>query len=67
MPIIVIVNRCLMLFGALFLIGWFGGGMTYRHNKYFLNDLFSWMVYIAFPVFALAVLVRFIIFLITGN
>jgi len=63
----IIANWCLWVFGIISFIGWAGAGIAYYHNKYFWYDLFNWTLYIAFTVFALAVFVRFIIFLVIGG
>jgi hypothetical protein len=67
MTAIVITNWCLLVFGAISLIGWTGSAIAYYRNEFFWYDLFNWTLYIAFTVFALAVMARFILFLATGD
>jgi len=63
---ITITNWCLLVFGIISFIGWAGAGIAYYRVKYFWYDLFSWTLYIAVTVFALAVFVRIILAVIKG-
>ena len=64
---IIITNWCLIVFGGMSVIGWAGGAIAYCRKEYFWHDLFNWTLYIAFTIFALAVFVRVVLFLITGG
>jgi len=81
--IIKIVNWCLLVFGGMSLIGEIGSWLAWRHCRtwlsipynrsdikdsgYFWYQIFSGLLYIAFTVFFLALIMRFILFCITGG
>ena len=65
---IVITNWCLLVFFIISLIGWRGAKATYRNmGSFFWHDLFSWALYIALTILAMAGFARLILFLITGD
>jgi len=80
---IIITNWCLIVFGGMSIIGWTGSLIAWKRCQawfwmhsphsdiedggYIWVEIFSGLLYIAFTVFALAALVRFILFLITGG
>ena len=63
----IIINWCLLVFGVISFIGWAGGAIAYYRSNYFWHDLLNWTFYIAFTVFLLALIIRFILFCITGG
>jgi len=63
----IIINWCLLVFGGMSLIGWAGSWVAHKRYKFNLHEIFSGLLYIAFPIFLLALIMRFILFCITGG